>query len=126
MISHQWKFVASLLLVCVAACHSPVAPITPSDPAAPFLGRWERVDQGLPPVALVVRREGDALVGQVWLSGVTYTLPATFDDTSVVLANPAASTRAPFVGVLTLSWKMRATLTGQPDVVVTLQKMALL
>ena len=45
----------------------------------------------LPPVTLEVRREGSATVGQVWLSGVTYTLPATLNDTSVILADGSES-----------------------------------
>lgn len=86
------------------------------------VGRWQKVEESLPPVTLEVRRETSGLVGQVWLSGVTYTLPATIDDSSVVLANPASSALAPFVGVVQKDGSMRATLRGQSDYTARLQK----
>lgn len=87
-----------------------------------FYGRWQKTDASLPPVTLSVTREGSGVVGQVWLSGVTYTLPATLDDTSIVLADPASSKLAPFVGVITAPGVMRATLRGGSDVIVELRR----
>lgn len=75
-----------------------------------LFGRWQKTENTLPPVTLQVRQEGGATVGQVWLSGTTYTLPATLDDTMVVLANPASSALAPFVAVLKADGTLRATL----------------
>lgn len=107
----------SLLALPVAlACGDSSTGITP----AQFYGRWERTSDGLPPVSLSVRLEGASTVGQVWLSGVTYTLPAVIDDSTIVLANPASSQLAPFVGVMLRDGVMRATLRGQTDVVVEL------
>lgn len=111
--------VASTLL---ASCSDSLASNETAFTEAMLLGRWEKREQTLPPVALDVRREGSSTVGQVWLSGVTYTLPAVLDDSSVVLANPASSALAPFVGVLQKDGTMRATLRGQPDYIATLHR----
>lgn len=86
------------------------------------VGRWQKLEESLPPVTLEVRRESGALVGQVWLSGVTYTLPATIDDSSIVLANPVSSAIAPFVGVIQKDGSMRATLRAQTDYTARLLK----
>ena len=86
-------------------------------------GRWEKRESTLPPIALSVRKDdGGATVGQVWLSGVTYTLPAVLDDTSVVLANPASSALAPFVAVLKRDGTLQATIRGTPDVSAVLHR----
>lgn len=88
-----------------------------------FFGRWTKTTNDLPPVTLEVRSENGATVGQVWLSGVTYTYPAVVDDTSVVLANPVSSGLAAFQGVLISGNEMRATLRGGAnETVVVLRK----
>ncbi|MEP6832304.1 MAG: hypothetical protein ABJB74_02875 [Gemmatimonas sp.] len=121
MKSYYQALLGILLLSLTVSCADPASPV---DPADAFLGRWEKVEGGLPPVSLEIRHDGNATVGQVWLSGTTYTLPAFFDDSSVVLTNPALSTGASFVGVFTQRGaKMRFTLSGDPDVVVTLIKL---
>lgn len=54
--------------------------------AASLLGRWEKQERTLPPVALELRVDAaDRVTGRVWLSGVTYEAPAVLDDTSFVL-----------------------------------------
>jgi hypothetical protein len=111
--------VAALFAVAMVSCGGEVTVVGATEG---LYGQWEKREQTLPPVTLSVRREGTATVGQVWLSGVTYTLPAVLDDTMVVLANPASSALAPFVGVLQKDGTMRATLRGQPDLVTTLHK----
>lgn len=87
-------FAAAAYLVFVASCASP------SEPGATFYGRWQKIDKSLPPITLELRRGANGPEGQVWLSGTTFTLPATLDDTSVVLANPASSALAPLVGLM--------------------------
>jgi hypothetical protein len=113
-----------IIVVAAAAALGACGSSTTAPSTEQYFGRWERVGGGLPPVVLAVRREGGATVGQVWLSGVTYTLPATFNDTSVVLADPASSKLAPFVGVIKSAGTMRATLRGEPDLVVELQRVS--
>jgi hypothetical protein len=54
--------------------------------AASLLGRWEKPEQTLPPVALELRADAaDRVTGQVWLSGVTYEAPVALGDSSFVL-----------------------------------------
>lgn len=114
------SIVAALSMLTVSAgCDNPHSPRV--DPER-FYGRWSKNSFGIPPVTVLIRSEAGAATGQVWLSGVTYTLPATFTDSSVVLANPVLSSRAPFVGVLLKNGSMRVTLSGEPDHVDTLTK----
>lgn len=88
-----------------------------------FYGRWSRTTDALPPVTLEVRKENGAAVGQVWLSGVTYTYPAFIDDSSVVVANPVSSSLAAFQGVLERNGEMRATLRSNGnELIVTLRR----
>lgn len=110
------SLISLFALPLALACGESSTGITP----AAFYGQWERTEDVLPPVSLTVRVEGTGTVGQVWLSGVTYTLPAVIDDSTIVLANPASSQLAPFVGVMLRNGVMRATLRGQSDVVVEL------
>ncbi|MGV3708714.1 MAG: hypothetical protein ACO1Q7_07730 [Gemmatimonas sp.] len=107
----------ALAATIVAGCDDS---LSPREQAGQFAGRWERVGDALPPVTLSVRAENGGHVGQVWLSGVTYTLPARFDDSTVVLANPISSAPAPFVGTLVKRNTMTARISGNPDVFVTL------
>jgi hypothetical protein len=97
-------------LLALAACQSP----TRADSSALY-GRWDKLEKSMPPVTLEVRRSPSSFTGaegQVWLSGVTYTLPATVSDTSVVLADPVSSAPAPFVAVLQKDGTLRARLSG--------------
>jgi hypothetical protein len=97
---------------------------TPTEHRADFFGRWQKLEQSLPPITLELRRGATGAEGQVWLSGTTYTLPATFvGDTSVVLADPASSRLAPFVGVLEKDGRLRVRLDGQPPVEAHLVRM---
>lgn len=108
----------STVALALSACNS-----TTEAGRESMYGRWSRTTNDLPPVTLEVRRENGAAVGQVWLSGVTYTYPAFLDDTSVVVANPVSSALAAFHGVLTGGGEMRATLRNNAsEVVVTLRK----
>ena len=103
---------------CIAGCDS-----TTGVAHEQLHGRWTRTVNELPPVTLELRTEGSATVGQVWLSGTTYTLPAILSDTSVVLANPVSSALAPFSGVVTNGGEMHATLRGTAsEFVVVLRK----
>jgi hypothetical protein len=90
---------------------------TPTEEGAPLYGRWQKLEKSLPPITLELRRGANGAEGQVWLSGATYTLPATFlGDTSVVLADPASSRLAPFVGTLENDGRLHVRLDGQPPV----------
>jgi hypothetical protein len=90
---------------------------TPTEEGAPLYGRWQKLEKSLPPITLELRRGANGAEGQVWLSGTTYTLPATFvGDTSVVLADPASSRLAPFVGTLEKDGRLHVRLDGQPPV----------
>ena len=96
-------------ILALAACRAPTgAP-------ASLYGRWEKLEQSLPPITLELRRSasGDD-EGQVWLSGVTYTLPATVRGTSVVLGDPLAFATPPFVGELQKDGTMRVRLNRNP------------
>lgn len=100
----------SLTLLALAAAVACDDGPTNGKGADRLYGRWQKTENTLPPVTLQVRQEGGATVGQVWLSGTTYTLPATLDDTMVVLANPVSSAPAPFVAVLKADGTLHATL----------------
>jgi hypothetical protein len=107
----------SLLLrlgvVALAACQSPTRATVPTA----LYGRWEKIEKSMPPITLEVRASTTSFTGsegQVWLSGVTYTLPASLDDTSVVLADPVSSGPAPFVAVLQKNGTLRVRLNGEP------------
>ncbi|MBV9879661.1 MAG: hypothetical protein JO180_04155 [Gemmatirosa sp.] len=110
---------AILALLFAGACHSATAvPDGLTASSARLLGRWQKVDHSLPPVTLEVRASTSAFSGyegQVWLSGVTYTLPARLDDSSVVLADPVSSGPAAFVAVLQKDGTLVARLGGQPS-----------
>ena len=92
--------------VCLAACgrtHGDLGPRASLATSQAMLGRWEKLEKSLPPVTLELRRSTTSFTGvegQVWLSGVTYTLPATIVDSNVVLADPVSSGPAPFVAVV--------------------------
>lgn len=101
------RLAAALLLL--AACRSPTTALAPR-----LHGRWEKLEKSMPPIVLELRRGAAGDEGQVWLSGVTYTLPAVLTDTSVVLAAPASSKPAPFVGVLQTDGRLRVRLDGDP------------
>ena len=98
------------------------APTTTKATSERLYGLWGKTDETLPPVFLDVRREADGDVGQLWLSGVTYTLPARLDDTSVVLARPESSRSAVLVGMLRPDGRLRVRLDGDPPVEATLDK----
>ena len=105
--------IVAAALVAVAACHTSTA----AAPRPPLWGRWQKLETSLPPVTLEVRTNlMGQYEGQVWLSGVTYTLPATLDDTSVVLIDAADSHRPPLVGVLQKDGRLRVTIGGTPPV----------
>ena len=107
-------------LSLTAACNDPVKPI---DPVDQFVGFWVKGTPDLPPVTVEIRRESDRLVGQVGLSGVTYTWPAYVVDSMVVITNPVSSALAPFTGTLKSDGKMRAILRGgSSEVEVTLSR----
>jgi hypothetical protein len=102
-------------LALLAACTD-----APTARSEELFGRWEKVEKSMPPITLEIRRESTGPVGQVWLSGVTYTLPATVDDSSVTLARPESSTLAPVYGVLLPDGRLRVVLRGTPDYEATL------
>jgi hypothetical protein len=88
----------------LAACGRTPGDLGPSAQLseAALLGRWEKLEKSLPPITLELRRSTTSFTGiegQIWLSGMTYTLPATIVDTNVVLADPVSSGPAPFVAV---------------------------
>jgi hypothetical protein len=107
------------LLAALNACG---APTTNKDAAERLFGLWGKTDETLPPIFLDVRHEASGDVGQVWLSGVSYTLPAVVNDTSVVLARPESSRPAALVGVLRPDGRLRVRLDGDPPVEATLDR----
>ena len=100
------------LVLALAACGSTAEPRPASARGQALLGRWQKVERSLPPLTLEVRPNGAFVEGQVWLSGVTYTLPGVVDDTMVVLARPESSAPAPVVGVLERDGRLRVRLRG--------------
>ena len=113
--------VAMLALLVAAGCTTTVvddtdARLSATAPSTRLYGRWEKVEKSLPPITLELRRGATGPEGQVWLSGVTYTLAADVTDTSVVLADPASSRLAPFVGRLQKDGRLFVRLDGQPPV----------
>jgi hypothetical protein len=101
-------------LALAAGCRT-VEPTTPAAVAAAnLLGRWEKVEKSLPPVLLELRSTAQGVEGQVWLSGVTYTLPAVLADSIVSLIEPTDATR--LVGVLQKDGRLRVTFRGEPPV----------
>lgn len=118
--SHARSIFFALVSPLLVACSNNV---TADSGADRLYGRWEKQESTLPPVSLDVRRTAaGAREGQVWLSSVTFTLPALIDDTTIVLANPTSSASAPFVAVLLSDGTLRATLRGTPDVIAVLHK----
>lgn len=121
MINRIRTSVAILAIAALTACGK-----SPNEPVySVFTGNWGRADTSvLPPVTLEVRLEQSGYVGQVWLSGVTYTWPAVLTDSTMSLANPASSQLAPFSAVVVSRDELRATLRSpnQPDIVVQLYR----
>ena len=97
-------------LVALAACRAPVDVA----PAAVLYGRWEKIDTSLPPVTLELRRGASGDEGQVWLSGRTFTFPATLRGDSVVVEDPAAFAMPALVGELQRDGTLRVRLSGDP------------
>ena len=72
--------------------------------AAALLGRWQKPEQTLPPIALELRADAaDRVTGQVWLSGVTYEAPVVLGDTGFVLGAGRPTMR----GALTADGRLR-------------------
>jgi hypothetical protein len=116
---------ALLGLTLLGALHACGAPTTTKAAAERLYGLWGKTDETLPPIFLDVRHEASGDVGQVWLSGVSYTLPAVVNDTSVVLARPESSRPAEhflLVGVLRPDGRLRVRLDGDPPVEATLDR----
>jgi hypothetical protein len=106
---------ALIAVVAAAAVSGCSDTLSPGEQAKQFSGRWgARLAIALPPVALSVRAENGGHVGQVWLSGVTYTLPARFEESKVVLADQISSAPAAFVGTLLNKNTMSARLGNDP------------
>jgi hypothetical protein len=110
------------LLGALNALNACGAPTTTKAAAERLYGLWGKTDETLPPIFLDVRHEASGDVGQVWLSGVSYTLPAVVNDTSVVLARPESSRPAALVGVLRPDGRLRVRVDGAPPVEATLDK----
>ena len=94
-------------LVALAGCRAPTGP-------GSFYGRWDKLEDSLPPVSLELRHGANGDEGQVWLSGRTFTLPATFRGDSVLLEDPRAFATPPLVGELQRDGTMRVRLSGNP------------
>ena len=118
--SHAVRRAAIVALLVAPGCTTTVvddgdARLAATAASTRLYGRWEKVETSLPPITLELRGGARGSEGQVWLSGITYTLPATFvGDTSVVLADPASSRLAPFVGVLEKDGRLRVRLDAEP------------
>lgn len=65
-----------------------------TDPAAEarIIGDWEKLERSMPPVNLLVIRDGDVLRGRLRLSGVELNGTVTIDGSRVVLHLPDDAT----------------------------------
>jgi hypothetical protein len=102
--------VAGLFSFALTACggQGTGVRVDPTDPSAAggtmlassaaLLGRWEKVERSMPPIALELRADAaDRVTGQVWLSGVTYEAPATLEESSFVLGSDRPAMRGSLV-----------------------------
>ena len=110
---------AGMLLAGVAACDNPT---TTKSASVRLYGLWGKTDETIPPIFLDVRHEAGGDVGQVWLSGVTYTLPATVGDSTVRIARPESSQRPALYGVLRADGRLHVQLNGEPPFDAVLDK----
>jgi hypothetical protein len=117
---HSRLAVAGFISLTLSACagQGPAVQVDPSGPtaaggtmlagSAALLGRWEKVERSMPPIALELRADAaDRVTGRVWLSGVTYEAPVALDESSFVLG---ADSKPTMRGVLVADGRLRVEL----------------
>ena len=81
--------------LALAACNSSSPPNGPTLRVADVVGQWTKVEQSLPPIDLLLTRDGDIVRARLRLSGIEANGTATVDGTQVRLRFPD---RAEIVG----------------------------
>ena len=81
--------------LALAACNSSNTPNSPMLQVADVVGQWLKVDKSLPPIDLLLTRDGDIVRARLRLSGVEANGTATVDGSQITLRFPD---RAEMVG----------------------------
>jgi hypothetical protein len=89
------RFAFLIAALALAACNSASTPNGPTLRVADVVGKWTKVEQSLPPIDLLLTRDGDIVRARLRLSGIEANGTATVDGTQVRLRFPD---RAEIVG----------------------------
>ena len=81
--------------MALAACNSASTANSPTLRVADIVGQWLKVEKSLPPIDLLLTRDGDIVRARLRLSGIEANGTATVDGTQVTLRFPD---RAELVG----------------------------
>ena len=82
-------------ILALAACNGSSTPNSPTLRVADVVGQWRKVEKSLPPIDLLLTRDGDVIRARLRLSGIEANGTATVDGTQITLRFPD---RAELVG----------------------------
>ena len=74
--------------LALAACNGSSTPNGPTLRVADVVGQWIKVEKSLPPIDLLLSRDGDVVRARLRLSGIEANGTATIDGTQVTLRFP--------------------------------------